>query len=85
MVINSKFISRNGEIRKFSDTAICPLELGEIAMVMSDIPKGKALAKCFLVNEQNKYTLNQRICALKAKSSDPKFLIIILNRNKYYH
>jgi len=29
-------------------------------MVMSDVPRGKALAKCFLVDAENKYTLNQR-------------------------
>lgn len=29
-----------------------------ILMVMSDLPNGKALAKCFIVDEDNKYTLN---------------------------
>ena len=53
-------------------------------MVMSDIPNGKALAKCFLVPEDNKYALNQRICSLRAESVDNVFLSLILNRNKYY-
>ena len=84
IVVNSKFISRDGEVKKYSDTQICPLELGEIVMVMSDIPNGKALAKCFLIDANDTYTLNQRICALKAKTVEANFLIYILNRNKYY-
>lgn len=84
IVVNSKFISRDGEVKKYSDTQICPLEFREIVMVMSDIPNGKALAKCFFIDADNKYTLNQRICALKAINVEAKFLIYILNRNKYY-
>ena len=52
---------------------------------MSDLPNGKALAKCFLVQEDNKYTLNQRIGCLHIKDSNTistKFLYYILNRNK---
>ena len=48
---------------------------------MSDIPNGKALAKCFLVNENNKYTLNQRIGRIYDISGDSRFLYAILNRN----
>ena len=84
IVVNSKFISMDGEVKKYSDTQICPLEVGEIVMVMSDVPNGKALAKCFYINENDKYTLNQRICALKPKKTDAKFLSYILNRNRYY-
>lgn len=84
VVVNSKFISTEGEIRKFSDNQICLLEYGEIVLVMSDIPNGKALAKCFFIDEDDKYTLNQRICALKATGCESRFLIYILNRNPYY-
>ncbi|WKZ61954.1 MAG: restriction endonuclease subunit S [Saprospiraceae bacterium] len=84
IVVNSKFISMEGEVIKYSDYQICPLEFGEIAMVMSDVPNGKALAKCFFVDENDRYTLNQRICALKAISIEPRFLQFILNRNRYY-
>lgn len=84
IVVNSKFISMEGEVIKYSDSQICPLEFGEITMVMSDVPNGKALAKCFFVDENDRYTLNQRICALKAISIEPRFLQFILNRNRYY-
>ncbi|TYB79169.1 restriction endonuclease subunit S [Bizionia myxarmorum] len=83
-VINSKFISRNGTVFKNSTENLCPLKKGDITMVMSDIPNGKALAKCFVVPIDNKYTLNQRICAIRTEDVDTKFLYFILNRNKYY-
>lgn len=54
-------------------------------MVMSDLPNGKALAKCFIVDEDNKYTLNQRIGAFTIKNTNiitTYFLFYILNRNK---
>ncbi len=84
-VINSKFVSTNGTVFKSSNENLCPLFVNEIAMVMSDIPNGRALAKCFYVDENNKYTLNQRICAIRANDkTDSKFLYYILNRNVHY-
>ena len=54
-------------------------------MVMSDLPNGKALAKCFYINEDNKYTLNQRICLLRIKSNvNTQYLYYKINRNPYY-
>ncbi|WP_051605681.1 restriction endonuclease subunit S [Polaribacter sp. Hel_I_88] len=84
IVVNSKFISQEGKVKKYSKTQICKLEKGEITMVMSDVPNGKALAKCFYVDKNDTYTLNQRICALKPVKIHSKFLIYILNRNRYY-
>lgn len=84
VVVNSKFISTNGTVRKYSDTQICPLGKGDIVMVMSDIPNGKALAKCFFIKADDTFTLNQRICALKQKEADNKLLSYLINRNKYF-
>ncbi|MEH7200296.1 restriction endonuclease subunit S [Priestia megaterium] len=84
IVVNSKFISSDGKEYKRSNKNLSPLEKGDIAMVMSDVPKGKALAKCFLVNENNKFTLNQRICSIKAVGVNNEYLYFYLNRNKYY-
>lgn len=84
-VVNSKFVSTNGTVFKSTNDNLCPLFVNDIAMVMSDIPNGKALAKCFYVDENNKYTLNQRICSITAnKDTNSKFLFFILNRNIYY-
>ena len=84
IVVNSKFISTDGETKKFSNEQICPLYKDDILMVMSDLPNGRALAKCFYVEADNKYTLNQRICALRIKNRNLiniRFLYYYLNRN----
>ena len=85
IVVNSKFISTNGQVVKFTNQQISPLYIEDILIVMSDLPNGKALAKCFLVDENNRYTLNQRIGALRVKNKniiDTKFLYYFLNRNR---
>ena len=85
VVANSKFISTNGEVKKFSNSQKVPLYIDDILMVMSDLPNGRALAKCFLVKENHKYTLNQRIGCFHVKDSkivSAEFLYYILNRNK---
>ena len=84
IVVNSKFISTAGEVFKNSFENLSPLSDGDIAMVMSDIPNGKALAKCFFIEKNGKYTLNQRICAFKSNGSDSLYLFYKLNRNKYF-
>ena len=84
IVVNSKFISSNGTVKKYSNSQIAPLYKNDIVMVMSDVPNGKALSKCYLIDENNKYTLNQRICSLRETINNNKFLIYLINRNKYY-
>ena len=84
IVVNSKFISQNGRVKKYSDTQISPLKKDDIAIVMSDIPNGKAIGKCFLVDKDESYTLNQRIGGIKSKEIVSPFLFRVLNRNKYF-
>jgi type I restriction enzyme S subunit len=82
-LINSKFISTEGESFKRTNNALSPLFVNDIVMVMSDVPNGKTLAKCFVVNKNDAYTLNQRICVIRSKNFDTRFLYYQLNRNKY--
>lgn len=85
IVVNSKFISTSGQVKKFSNKQICPLFTDDILMVMSDLPNGRALAKCYLVEADDRYTLNQRIGALSVRKHDvvdTKYLFYILNRNE---
>lgn len=84
-IVNSKFVSTNGNVIKQTNHNLSPLNKNEITLVMSDIPNGKALAKCFYINEDDKYTLNQRICSMKAKDgTNSFFLYYLLNRNQYF-
>ncbi|PKP09782.1 MAG: hypothetical protein CVU08_14070 [Bacteroidetes bacterium HGW-Bacteroidetes-3] len=82
-VVNSKFVSSNGEKAKRTDNAQFPLFKDDIVMVMSDVPNGKTLAKCFLIDKEDTYTLNQRVCAIRTNNFDKQFLYYQLNRNKY--
>jgi len=84
IVVNSKFVSTEGDIVKYSNQNICPLFRGDITIVMSDIPNGKALAKCYLIEADNRYTLNQRIGSIRPKDGDSKYFYYQLNRNKYF-
>ena len=83
IVVNSKFISTDGLVAKYSDSQLCPLFKDDILLVMSDLPNGKALSKTFIVDEDERYTLNQRIGAITVKDKSemwPKFLHYYLDR-----
>lgn len=84
ILINSKFISTDGEILKKTNSNLVPLVKNDLVFVMSDVPNGKALAKFFLVDENDLYTLNQRIGLLKIKKGNPIFMYYLLNRNSYF-
>ena len=53
-------------------------------MVMSDVPNGRALAKCQIIDADDKYTLNQRICSFDNYVFNPIFLLNLLNRHPYF-
>lgn len=84
IVVNSKFIATDGEVTKHSNTANLLAKRGDILMVLSDVPNGRALAKCYFVYENDKYTVNQRICRLRPYDIDSLFLFYYVNRNKYF-
>ena len=84
VVVNSKFISSEGVTRKYSDHCFCPASKGNVLMVMSDVPNGRAIAKCFFVESDETYTINQRICVLSPRSVDGKLLFYKLDRNPFY-
>nr|BFF40326.1 restriction endonuclease subunit S [Tenacibaculum mesophilum] len=83
-VVNSKFISTDGRVVKFTDSTNLKANIGDILMVLSDIPNGKAIAKCFYVDKEDTYTVNQRICKITPTGIDNKFLFYIQNRNSYF-
>lgn len=85
-LLTARFISTAGNSARWvnPDDALTPARRGDIAMVMSDLPNGRALARCFYVEADGKYTANQRVCLLRVK--DPKttlarYLYHFLDRN----
>lgn len=84
IVVNSKFISSDGKSFKRTNEQMFPLYKGDIVMVMSDVPNGKALAKCFIIDKDDTYSLNQRICCIRSKEFDTKYLYYQLNRHEHF-
>jgi type I restriction enzyme S subunit len=84
IVVNSKFISQEGRVVKRTKEQMFPLYKGDIVMVMSDVPNGKALAKCLIIDKDDNYSLNQRICCIRSKEFDTKYLYYQLNRNEHF-
>jgi type I restriction enzyme S subunit len=85
-LITSRFVSTDGQAARYVDDAhaLSPAVTGDIAMVMSDLPNGRALARCFYVDSDGKYTANQRVCLLRAAdadATDARYLFHFLNRN----
>lgn len=85
ILVNSKFVSTNGAIKKHSSELLTPLLKNDIAIVMSDVPNGRALGRCFLVDKDDTYTLNQRIGSLTPiHGVNPEYLKMVLDRNPHY-
>ncbi len=81
VVVNSRFISTDGTVRKYTNAEYLIAKAGEVLMVLSDLPKGKALAKCYFVEANERYAVNQRVCRLRPNKIDGKFLYYALNRH----
>lgn len=84
IVANSKFISSEAKVKKYSNKCHCSTSQGNILMVMSDVPNGRAIAKCFFVDRNNTYTVNQRICSLEVIGDNPRFVFYQLDKNPFY-
>ena len=84
VVVNSKFISTEGLVRKYCSQNDCVAKQGDVLMVLSDLPNGRALAKCYYVEQDHIYAVNQRVCIFRTDTFDSKFLYFYLNRHKYF-
>jgi len=85
VLINSRFVSTGGITKKLVREILTPVSVGDLALVMSDVPDGRALGRCFLVDKEDHYTLNQRIGAMRMFGKiDPIFAHLVLNRNSHF-
>lgn len=85
-LLTARFISTSGRQARWvhSADALSPARIGDIAMVMSDLPNGRALARCFFIEEDGKYSANQRVCLLRVRNTErvsPRWLYHYLDRN----
>ena len=84
ILVTSRCIASDITDYRRTNALLFPLKTNDIAMVMSDVPNGRALAKCILIDDNDKYTLNQRICCLRNYSFNPIFFYYLLNRHEYF-
>ena len=85
IVVNSKFVSTDGNIFKCTNELIEPLFKNEICFVLSDVPNGKAIAKTLIIPKNGLYSLNQRIAGITSHSDVYYyFLNLGMNKNKYF-
>ena len=84
VLVTSKFIASNQKECRKTNEVLFPLYRGDICMVMSDVPNGRALAKCVLIDQSDKYTLNQRICCFRNYEMNAIFLLNVLNRHEHF-
>lgn len=83
IVVNARFISTDGLVKKWSNNPLLIAAKDDILMVLSDLPNGKALAKCCRVAEDEKYAVNQRIARLTPHGIRSDFLLPVLSRHPY--
>jgi len=84
ILVTSRAIASDFLDVRRTNALLFPLHKNDIVMVMSDVPNGRALAKCQLIDENEKYTLNQRICSFDNYDYNPIFLLHLLNRHQYF-
>ena len=84
ILVTSRAIASDFLDVRRTNALLFPLHKNDIVMVMSDVPNGRALAKCQLIDEDEKYTLNQRICSFDDYDYNPIFLLYLLNRHQYF-
>lgn len=81
VVVNARFISTNGAVQKYTNNALIPSKKGDVLMVLSDLPNGRALAKCYFVDRDGAYTVNQRVSLLRPKQIHDRFFYYAMNRH----
>ena len=86
-LVTARFISRNGEANRYVpfEDVRTPGRVGDIALVLSDLPNGRALARTFFVDRDDSYAINQRVARIRVNDPSvvtPKFLHYVLDRNR---
>jgi type I restriction enzyme S subunit len=78
--VTSRFVSTAGQRFKRCSENVSPASKHDTLVVMSDLPNGRALAKAYFVSNDAPYAVNQRVCILRPKSVDPKYLYYLVDR-----
>ena len=85
-LLTSRFVSTEGKVARFvrRENVLTPALKDETAIVMSDLPNGRALAKAFYVDRSDAYAANQRVGLLRVSDAQivhPRYLYYMVDRN----
>ena len=89
-IINLNSIGVKGELKdsgKYTDFEDDTLLKNDLIMILSDVAKGNLIGMTAIIDENNKYLLNQRIALLRIKNSlitNAYFLYLYINFNRKY-
>jgi type I restriction enzyme, S subunit len=79
--VTARFVSTDGRSYRRCTKNLSPAQRGDVLMVMSDLPRGRALARAYFVNDDQNYAVNQRVCILRANRVHPRYLAFVANRH----
>jgi len=79
--VSARFVSTGGSSVKHCSRNLRPAKAGDILMVMSDLPGGRALARAFLVGDDRPYAVNQRVCIVRPREIHGDYLFFQMDRN----
>jgi type I restriction enzyme, S subunit len=79
--VTARFVSTDGRSYRRCTKNLSPASRGDVLMVMSDLPRGRALARAYLINDARSYAVNQRVCILRPVRVNPQFLALAANRH----
>ena len=78
----ARFVSTGGQANRHSTKNLTPAKPGDILMVMSDLPNGRALARAYLVKPEDRIAINQRVCGISVTDGDPRYFAYQLDRHE---
>lgn len=79
--VTARFVSTDGRSFRRCTRNLSPAQRGDVLMVMSDLPRGRALARAYYVNDDRSYAVNQRVCILRAKRAHSRFIAFSVDRH----
>lgn len=89
-IINLNSISTKGMLKdsgKYTDFEDITLKKNDLIMILSDIAKGNLIGKTAIIDQDDKYLLNQRVASLRIKdesTSNVLFIYYFINYFRQY-
>ncbi|MES3652496.1 restriction endonuclease subunit S [Staphylococcus saprophyticus] len=89
-IINLNSISTKGMLKdsgKYSDFEDITLKKNDLIMILSDVAKGNLIGKAAIIDQDDKYLLNQRVASLRIKdesTSNVLFIYYFINYFRQY-